>query len=113
MAEIFYFSWWTDTLVQVPDCFLLMHFATQSVRIGYTGAAQDAIDVYCICGCVDPCVADHANGCGSTCQLCHHGPPLACRICVFIDCPRGGRVLKPGRRSTDRGGLFLCHRRLG
>ena len=39
-----------DTLVQVPDCTLLMHFATQSVRLGYTGAAQDATDVYCICG---------------------------------------------------------------
>ena len=39
-----------DTLVHVPDCTLLMHSATQSVRLGYTGAAQDATDVYCICG---------------------------------------------------------------
>ena len=29
-----------DTLVQVPDCTLPMHSATQSVRLGYTGAAQ-------------------------------------------------------------------------
>ena len=39
-----------DTLVQVHDCTLLMHSATQSVRLGYTGAAEDATHVYCICG---------------------------------------------------------------
>ena len=44
------FFWLVDTLVQVPDCTLLMHPATQSVRLGDAGAAQDATDVYCICG---------------------------------------------------------------
>ena len=39
-----------NTLVQVLDCTLLMHSATQSVRMGFTGAAQDATDVHCICG---------------------------------------------------------------
>ena len=36
--------------MQVRDCTLLMHCATQSVRLGYTGVAQDATDVCCICG---------------------------------------------------------------
>ena len=39
-----------DTLVQGPDCTLLMHSATRPVRLGYTGTAQDATDVYYICG---------------------------------------------------------------
>ena len=34
-----------DTLVQAPECCLLIHRATQSLRLGYIGAAQDAIDV--------------------------------------------------------------------
>ena len=48
MAKIFLRL--VDTLVQVHDCTLLMHSTTQAVRLGYTGAAQDATDVYCICG---------------------------------------------------------------
>ena len=39
-----------NVLVQVPECTVLMHSATRSVRLGYDGAAQDASDVYCICG---------------------------------------------------------------
>ena len=39
-----------NVLVQVPECTLLMHSATCSVRVGYNGATQDASDVYCICG---------------------------------------------------------------
>ena len=34
-----------DTLVQVPDCTLLVHSATRPVRLGYTGVAQGATDV--------------------------------------------------------------------
>ena len=38
------------TLVQVLDCTLLMHSATQPLRLGYTVASQDATNVYGICG---------------------------------------------------------------
>ena len=39
-----------DTWVQAAKCTLLTHCATPSVRLGYTEAAQDATDVYCVCG---------------------------------------------------------------
>ena len=39
-----------DTLVHILDCTLLMHCATQPLRLGYVGATQDATDVYYICG---------------------------------------------------------------
>ena len=48
MAEICFRL--VDTLVQLPDCTLFMHSATQSLRLGYAGAAQDATVVYCIRG---------------------------------------------------------------
>ena len=49
-----------DTLVKVPDCTVLMPSATESLRLAYNGATQDATDLYCVCGqCGCMCSAPH------------------------------------------------------
>ena len=78
-----------NVLVQVPECTMLMHSATCSVPLGYDGAAQDASNVYCICG-----------SCGSICSGPRQWVPLD--VSIATAWPTLGlqslRVYKPPKK---------------